>query len=398
MVLKPKWLKLNLSTQLLLSLGIAVFFGHLLPDALQALFYSISLTLKGILIFVLPLVIFSCLFSCLLTFRGASSIGLMFLLFSIVFISNYFSTLIAYGIGSLQLITLDVIEHDHTQMITELTPLWNLIFPTWISNEVSLGLGFAAGAYFSLFPHKWADNFSLRAKNWVTLFLEKGFVPLLPLFAFGFILKMRHDGVLLQVIESYLPLLLIILVTYFMYLILLFGLAAKFNLKKWGQMIKNVIPVMLTGFSTMSSLATMPVTLSAAEKNTGNIDIARVVIPATVNVHMVGVAIGIPLMAFAILSSFGYPLPNFNEFCLFAVYFVLAQFTVAAIPGGGILVMLPLLESHFGFTGEMCALITALYILFDPAITITNVVGNSALVIFVSKLFERFTITVNENV
>lgn len=389
-----KYLKLNLSTQLLLSLGFAALFGHLLPETLQAIFYSISLTLKGALIFALPIVIFSCLFACLLTFRGASSIGLMLLLFGIVFVSNYLSTLIAYGVGSLQLITIDVIAPNQIATSTELAPLWNFTFPSWIPNEIALGLGFGAGAYFSLFPSRWADVFSLRAKHWVTLFLEKGFVPLLPLFAFGFILKMQYDGVLLQVIEAYLPLLLIILVTYFCYLVFLFGLAARFNPTRWAALLKSMIPVMLTGFSTMSSLATMPVTLSAAEKNTGNIDIARVVIPATVNVHMVGVAIAIPLMAFAILSSFGYPLPNFPEFCLFAIYFVLAQFTIAAVPGGGILVMLPILESHFGFTGEMCALITALYILFDPAITITNVLGNSALVIFVSKLFNRLTIQV----
>ncbi len=140
----------------------------------------------------------------------------------------------------------------------------------------------------------------------------------------------------------------------------------------------------------MSSLATMPVTISAAEKNTGNVNISRVVIPATVNVHMVGVSIAIPLMAFSILLNFGYPLPNFYDYCLFALYFVITQFTVAAIPGGGILVMIPILESQLGFTPEMSALITILYILFDPAITITNVLGNSALVIMVSKWFDRF--------
>jgi Na+/H+-dicarboxylate symporter len=76
---------------------------------------------------------------------------------------------------------------------------------------------------------------------------------------------------------------------------------------------------------------------------------------------------------------------------------VAAQFAIAAVPGGGILVMLPLLETHLGFSGEMSALITALYILFDPAVTIMNVLGNSALVIFISKLFAKLNTRVIDN-
>jgi Na+/H+-dicarboxylate symporter len=70
--------------------------------------------------------------------------------------------------------------------------------------------------------------------------------------------------------------------------------------------------------------------------------------------------------------------PSFFVYGVFALYFVLAKFSVAAIPGGGILVMLPILEKYLGFNAEMMSLITALYILFDPVITCANVMGNGA--------------------
>lgn len=47
--------------------------------------------------------------------------------------------------------------------------------------------------------------------------------------------------------------------------------------------------------------------------------------------------------------------------------------------------MIPLLENYLGFTGEMSALIITIYILFDAAETSANILGNSALVITVSK-------------
>jgi Na+/H+-dicarboxylate symporter len=59
-------------------------------------------------------------------------------------------------------------------------------------------------------------------------------------------------------------------------------------------------------------------------------------------------------------------------------YFVLAKFAVAAVPAGGILVMLPILEKYLHFSPDMLSLITALYIMFDPIITSINVLGNGA--------------------
>ncbi len=380
--------KFNLSMQLLMVLVGTLLLGNKLPEGLQSTLYAISLNLKGLLLFVLPAIIFSCLFSCLLTFRGKKAIGFMLILFFMVCLSNLISTLIAYGIGSLELVSLETTFHG-VQLAKELTPLWNFEFPAWIPNDYALYLGFLAGSLFSFFPKPAAYRFSEHARRWVTLFLEKIFIPILPIFALGFILKMQHDGILIQIIESYLPLLLIIILTYVVYLAFLFMLAANFNYSQWLKYIKNILPVALMGFSTMSSLATMPLTIKAAEKNTNNIDLARAIIPATVNIHLIGVAIAIPLMALCILLNFGHAFPTFIVYLTFALYFVAAQFAIAAVPGGGILVMLPILETHLSFSGEMSALITALYILFDPAITITNVLGNSALVIIISKVFKK---------
>lgn len=82
--------------------------------------------------------------------------------------------------------------------------------------------------------------------------------------------------------------------------------------------------------------------------------------------------------------------PVLPDYFIFAFYFVLAKFSVAAIPGGGILVMLPILESYLGFNAEMMSLITAIYILFDPVITCVNVLGNGAFAVIVDKIVKPF--------
>ena len=89
------------------------------------------------------------------------------------------------------------------------------------------------------------------------------------------------------------------------------------------------------------------------------------------------------------MKNFGVEEPSFYSYIGFTVYFVLAKFSVAAIPGGGILVMLPILERYLGFDGAMTSLITALYILFDPVITCANVLGNGAFALAAGRIEQK---------
>jgi Na+/H+-dicarboxylate symporter len=69
----------------------------------------------------------------------------------------------------------------------------------------------------------------------------------------------------------------------------------------------------------------------------------------------------------------------------------MAKFAVAAVPGGGILVMLPILKTYLGFTPDMLSLITLLYFLFDPVITFMNVLGNGAFTILFQRIHKLIT-------
>jgi Na+/H+-dicarboxylate symporter len=68
---------------------------------------------------------------------------------------------------------------------------------------------------------------------------------------------------------------------------------------------------------------------------------------------------------------------------------------VAAVPGGGIIVMLPVLEQHLGFSNEMLSLIMMLYILFDAVSTTANVLGNGAFSVIFTKIFRKITSSIS---
>lgn len=383
-------LKINLIAQLAIIFIVVLFFGDYIPTPIKSICFAISNSLKEGLIFCLPFIIFSCLFHSLVI-NQSRAVKFVILLLLCVCLSNFLSILFTYGAISLgfskaQALSLGGGGQLAAASTDTLPAFWNFTLPSWIPNEIALILGLVLGLIFALRRYQPAYTLSEKLNTAVTFFLQKIFIPLLPLFALGFILKMQHEGILLRVVKTYGPIIVLITVANILYSLLMFLVAAKFSLKVWWQYLKNVLPVGMLGFSTMSSLATMPVTLNTAEKNTQNPELARAIIPATVNIHMIGDSITIPILVVTVLLTFNFPMLTFKEYMLFLQFFLLAKFSAPGVPGGTILVVLPALESYFGFTSEMLALVTALYILFDPITTTFNVLGNSAFVIILTRV------------
>ncbi len=390
--------KINLSVKLLIIICFGLFVGTYLPPAIKAGFYTVSLIIEEFLILIMPGIIFCFLFSSMISLKN-KALPLVTFLFLAVSISNFSSAIFSYIFGIFTLPYLNVAFTPLAQTANELLPLWHPKLPLFISCESALMAALVLGILFSIYPFPQVEAVASKLKKVVSLLLEKGFTPLLPFFILGFLFKIQHEGALTPIIEGYGPIFILIIFLCFLYITLLYYIVSKFNMKKAFSYIKNTIPSGIMGFTTMSSIATMPLTLQAAEKNTKDTIIGETVVPFTVNIHLIGDTLEIPMMALAILASFGAPLPTLEQYILFAGYFVLCRFAVAAIPGGGILMVLPILESYLGFSPEMSALITTLFILFDPFATAANVIGNGAFVLLTASFLriKRFNLAFAKN-
>lgn len=375
----------SLPLQLGITLVVAFVFGSLIPELGKSFFYSLSLQLQEILVFFLPFIVFSYLFACLLSFENNVLLFLGCLLVFVV-LSTFLSLYYAYGVGSgcfYLLPTNGSISHD-----TVLSSLGHFKLQK-IPNNYALITGLVLGLFFFYFRQPKVTAFSQRLREAATFFLKKLFIPILPLFIFGFALKMEHEGMLPQIVQTYLPIFVALIVSQAIYVLLMFGIAAKFNVKSWKTYLKNTIAPAVTGFSTMSSAATMPSLLQSAEINTKNPIIVQTYIPASINIHHVGDAIVLPILMMATLISFGHPIPDLGVYSMFCVYYMLYKFGAAAVPGGGVVIMLPVLQNLMGFDQTMQGFVTTLYILMDPFITVANVAGNGASAIMFSKVFSK---------
>ena len=376
--------KIKLPLILFVEIIFCLALGDIIPEHIKSFLYSISLSMKTVLMFVLPAIIFSFVVSSMSDLKQGA-LPFVILLFSMICMSNFISTCIAGFIGSLAFNNLGIIPSLQVTSV-ELMPLWNLMLPKLIPNEVALGTGLVLGLTLSFISWKQGKDLAHALQKISIAILNKAFIPVIPIFLVGFLLKLQHDQLLVMICKNYLSIFLMISVLLIIYLVLMYGFACNFNRSRWGASLRNMLPAALAGFSSMSSAAAMPLTILASEQNCNNKNIARGVVPITTNIHLVGDCFGIPIMALAIILSFGGTLPSFADYMIFASFFVLAKFAVAAVPGGGILVMLPILEQNLGFSGEMLSLITMLYMMFDPVLTGSNVMGNGGFAMVISRI------------
>jgi Na+/H+-dicarboxylate symporter len=353
-----------------------------MPLQMQACLYGVSLSIKSLIVFSLPLIIFGLLFKTAVGLAQKAS-TMIFMIVAMICLSNFFSTMLSYSVGR--------IAYGFDLSMTfpaagaELQPIWAVTLPQWIGNDQAMLAGLALGMILGWWKPRRAAIVAEQVDLLIGKLLRK-FLYIIPFFILGSIVKMLHDNVMKSILQNYGMIFALTAFFVFLYIAILYFLASRGRTTSFLQCLKNMMPAALAGFGSMSSAAAMPLTILGTEKNAQNPGLARSIIPATVNIHLIGDCFAIPIFAFAVMKSFGVAEPAFASYLVFACYFVLAKFSVAAVPGGGILVMLPILEQYLGFDATMLSLITALYILFDPVITCANVLGNGGFAMACSNL------------
>ncbi|HCI56716.1 MAG TPA: transporter [Opitutae bacterium] len=357
----------------------------MIPYSIKTILYAISLTIKEGLIFCLPFVIFSLIITSMVRL-GAKALKSIVLILPLICLSNFCNTWLSYW----AFIALPHKSWQLTGAITtasQLIPAFSIKLSPLVSNNCALISGVCLGFALGIIPIN-VSKFIGVLGRFCTLFF-KCLIPIMPLFIIGTVIKLQSDGVLTAIVRGYLPVLLVFFCTSFGLVLLEFAVLSHFKLATFLYYLKNVIPAVITAFSSMSSAAALPLSIKAAEKNVTDEKNAAIIIPSSVNIHLVGDCFFIPMVALAVMTSFGMEFPDAYCYLPFAFHFILAKFAVAAVPGGGVLVMLPIMQHYLGLNADMLALVTALYILFDPIITSCNVTGNGALAIIFDRLANK---------
>ena len=379
---------------ILIILLISIFcFGNYIPLNFKSILYSISLTIQELLIFVVPFIILIFISRSIILLKN-HAIKLAFSFVLLIYISNFIASFISFNISFYALTNnadLEISNNNQFQLIDNLKPLWTLNLYKILSNKIALIMGVILGIILPIFIKDKAEQVVDKLFNYVMKLINQVFIPIIPLFIVGFMIKLQHDNIFELAIINHLYILKLIIVVALIYILLIYLVSRHFNITNFFTSLSNMLPAIFVAFISMSSTAALPYTIDGVQKNTNKKSkILISLIPSTSNMHLLGDCFLVPACIMIVLKMFNYDI-TYTEFTIFLVYFVFMKFTVLTIPGGGMLTILPLLSTELGFNSAMLSAITTLYFLLDPFLASLNAAGNGGLFITLDKILSKFS-------
>ena len=139
--------------------------------------------------------------------------------------------------------------------------------------------------------------------------------------------------------------------------------------------LRGVREAQLVAFSTSSSAATLPVSLSAAEHNLGiKPAVASSVLPLGATINMDGTALYVGVVTVFAAQAFGIPL-DFSDYVLIGLTTTLVSVGTASVPSASLFLLAAVIES-VGMSPAQTALVVGFILPFDRVLDMTRTVVN----------------------
>lgn len=195
-----------------------------------------------------------------------------------------------------------------------------------------------------------------------------------------------------QGLEAFASIGLLILTVYlglFTHAVLVYGGLIKFVLRlPLLNFLRGIVDAQAVAYSTASSSATLPVTITNVVDNLGvKRSVAGSVLPLGATINMDGTALYLGILALFTAQAFGYDL-TLTHYFMIAFTAAIASIGAAGIPSAG-LFLLAIVLSTFNVPPEQIAIIVGFILpvdrIMDMARTALNVTGDAAVSVAVAK-------------
>jgi proton glutamate symport protein len=235
-------------------------------------------------------------------------------------------------------------------------------------------------------PHKEVLKKAFNAVFEVMMQITMFVIKLTPLGIFGIVIKVVADQDDLMNLVTRMGLYMgTVLLALFIHFFLTLPMIVKFIGKaKPFRHLKNMSTPLLTGFSTSSSGATLPLTMEAVEINSGvSNKISSFTLPLGATINMDGTALYECIAAMFIAQAYGIEMSILQQ-VIIVITALLASIGAAAIPMAG-LVMITVILTAVGLPLEGVGLILAVDRILDMFRTATNIWSDSCGAVIIAK-------------
>jgi Na+/H+-dicarboxylate symporter len=261
-----------------------------------------------------------------------------------------------------------------------------LSIPPLFDVMTALALAFILGIGISAINAKHLRSGINEARDIIDVLLSKVIIPALPFYIAGVFAEMTVDGTVFSTLKTFGFVLMLALIMHWLWITILYVGTAVSMGRSPLVLLKNMLPAYFTALGTMSSAATIPVSLKATKANNVKDGIANFTVPLCASIHLSGSTITIVTCATAVMiMTPDLALPGLSGMMGFIFMLGLVMIAAPGAPGGAVMSALGLLGSMLGFNDAALALMIALYLAQDSFGTACNVTGDGAIAIWVDK-------------
>ncbi len=275
-----------------------------------------------------------------------------------------------------------------------LIPYIEISFPPIMGVMTSLVAAFVFGLGINSVKHKKTRSvmfeFVEEFRVIIVLVIMHVIIPLLPVHIAGIFANMAATGEAFQTLVVFGQVFILIVLMHLGYLVVQFSIAGLRTGKNPFKALKNMAPAYTTALGTMSSAATIPVTLQSVKSNGVTERIAEFVVPLSATIHLAGSTITLVTCSVAVVVLAG-ATPDFANFLPFIILLGVTMIAAPGVPGGAVMAALGLMSSILGFTEAQLGLMLALYMAQDGFGTACNVTGDGAISLMVDSWADKPT-------
>jgi len=260
------------------------------------------------------------------------------------------------------------------------------IMPVMSALFLSIILGLATAWTKADLFEKLLDQF----QDIVLSLVKKIVIPLLPIFIATTFATLAYEGSITNQLPVFIKVIIIVLVGHFIWLALLYAISGIISGKNPMEVLKHYGPAYLTAVGSMSSAATLPVSIDCVKKSKVlRKDISDFAIPLFSNIHLCGSVLTEVFFVMVVSQILYGKLPDVSSMILFIVLLGIFAIGAPGVPGGTVMASLGLITSVLGFNETGTALILTIFALQDSFGTACNITGDGALTLMLTGVANK---------
>lgn len=380
---------MRLIGKLAIGIVVGILIGLVSPDWLTRVLVTFKELFGQFLGFTIPLIIVFFIVSGIASF-GKESGKMLGLTSAIAYTSTILAGTLAFIVALIVIPMLVGTAGGSAEEAEGFEPFFELTIDPMMGVMTALVLAFVIGIGITRINSPTLHAFFDEGKEIVERMIWKIIIPILPFYIGTIFAELAADGTVFETLKAFGLVLVTAVIIHWVWLIVLYLVGGTVYGKNPFTALKNMLPAYFTGLGTMSSAATIPVTVRSTKSNDVSDGVADSAVPLCATIHLSGSTITLVLCSVAVMVlSNNLDMPSFGMMMPFIFMLGIIMIAAPGVPGGAVMAALGLLSTMLGFDETALGLMIGLYMAQDSFGTAANVTGDGAIAMVVDKVMGK---------